>query len=182
MTDDETGGQRRIDRVLAADSFAALEQLPIEELRTLRAEADQEEVDQSYLRRLLQGRIDVVRAEQAHRSDGGGSIVDHLARVLTDDMPTEHGFGRRSARQPSRAPEHRRGIERVLDDVDMDDVQSRTDEEIARALAVYAREERAISTARKAVQRVLDRCDEELARRHREGAPQAGGLPRGEDR
>lgn len=41
--------------------------LSLPELRTLRRDAQQDEADLSYVRRLLQGRIDILRAELARR-------------------------------------------------------------------------------------------------------------------
>ena len=60
-------GNRRIDRVLAADYLEGLQGLPLAEVRQLRADAEQEEVDLSYLRRMIQGRLDILRAELNRR-------------------------------------------------------------------------------------------------------------------
>jgi hypothetical protein len=51
--------------------------LRLPELRALRRQAQQHEADLSYVRRLLQGRIDILRAELARR---GGSGADSGAR------------------------------------------------------------------------------------------------------
>src|SRR3954453_18838886 len=65
-----TGGKRRIDKVLASNYLEGLERLPLDEVRSLRDDAGQEETDLSYLRRLLQGRIDIATPELARRSAG----------------------------------------------------------------------------------------------------------------
>ena len=49
------------DRVLAEDYLSGLAEAPLDEVRSLRDEAEQEEVDLSYIRRLIQGRMDIVR-------------------------------------------------------------------------------------------------------------------------
>jgi hypothetical protein len=54
-------GQRRIDRVLDPRFVAGVGQLDLAELRSRREEAEAEEADISYLRRLLQGRLDILR-------------------------------------------------------------------------------------------------------------------------
>ena len=51
-----SGGRRRIDKVLADDFIADLEKIDIGDLRERRLEAEQEEADLSYVRRMLQGR------------------------------------------------------------------------------------------------------------------------------
>ncbi|MDX6242278.1 MAG: hypothetical protein QOE76_1, partial [Frankiales bacterium] len=112
MTDDlgvMTGGHRRIDRLLGeAHDLVALD---MDDLRQLRADAEQEETDASYVRRLLQGRIDIVEAERAgRRGEGSGDLVSNLARILSADEPSSgpRGMGRHSTLEPSRADEHRR--------------------------------------------------------------------------
>lgn len=181
MTHVQPGGHRRIDRVLAEDYLADLDRLSLDQLRVRRAEAEQEEVDLSYVRRLLQGRIDVVRAEQAHRREGGGgSVIDRLADILADDPTPGGGVGRYTTMEPSRVAEHRRRVERLVADVEMDDVQARTDEEIAQALSAYRGEEQAVSELRTAVHEVVSRCDTEIARRSTAG--HSGDLLPEEDR
>ena len=175
MTSETTavpGGNRRIDRVLAEDYLSGLRDLPLAEVRTLRTEAEQEETDLSYIRRLVQGRLDVIAAEQRHRAgDGTGSIVDDLASILADDQPrgTAHGMGRHSALEPSRADEHRRYVERLVADVDLSDVSARSDAELADAVAALTAAEQELSSKRRAVQAVMDACSAEITRRYREG-------------
>ena len=57
----------------------------------MRVECSELETEASYLRRLAQGRIDIVRAEQERRAAGGGgslgSLIDDLPRILAGDSP-----------------------------------------------------------------------------------------------
>ena len=79
------GGNRRIDKVLAEDYLAGLSELPMPEVRSLRDEAGQEEADLSYLRRLLQGRIDIVGAAMTRPTGSGeGHLVEDLPRILAE--------------------------------------------------------------------------------------------------
>jgi len=78
-------GNRRIDRVLAEDYLEGLQGLPLAEVRQLRADAEQEEVDLSYLRRMIQGRLDVLRAELNRRDGTGSDLVEGLAAILADE-------------------------------------------------------------------------------------------------
>ncbi|MDQ6875536.1 MAG: aerial mycelium formation protein [Actinomycetota bacterium] len=178
MTDFLPGGNRRIDRVLAPDFVTALGQLPMPELRGRRAEAEQEEVDLSFLRRLLHGRIDIVRAELRRRTGSpDDSLVDHLAEVLAENLAGQaHGLGRHTAVEPSRVDTHRRRVERLVADVDMTNLGQRTDEELQRALEAYLTEERGVSTQRRAVQAVMDQCSAEIARRYRDGEADVSAL------
>jgi hypothetical protein len=185
-------GHRRIDRVLAPDYLADLPAQPMETLRARRKEAEQEETDLSYLRRLLQGRIDILRAELARRSgdsvaaaeaslSAGGddaSLVERLTSILTDDedaTPT-HGLGRHIAVEPSRADSHRRHVEALIADVDLSDVTGHSDQSLREVLGSLQDEERKVSQQRRAVQAVMDACTAEIGRRYRDGDADVEGL------
>ena len=114
LTTPYPNGRRRIDRVLADDFVADLTGLDLDEVRSRRREAEQEEADLSYIRRMLQGRMDILRAELARRSGGGGEkIVEHLSQVLADSGRSDHGLGRYLRVEPSRVDEHRRSVEQA---------------------------------------------------------------------
>lgn len=182
MTSFRQGGNRRIDRVLDPAFLADLTSMSMEDLRDRRHQAEQEEVDHSYVRRLLQGRIDIVRAEQVRRSAGeGDGLVDHLAEVLADAQPAPaHGLGRHIALEPSAPGAHRRGYEAVLDDVSLSDVRSRTDDELQSALDTFSEKEHLVSAQRRAVQQIMDRCSEEIGRRYRDGEADVASLLAGD--
>jgi hypothetical protein len=72
------GGQRRIDRVLDPRFTDRVDQLGLAELPARREEAEAEEAEVSYLRRLLQGRLDILRAELARRYRDGTAQVSQL--------------------------------------------------------------------------------------------------------
>jgi hypothetical protein len=179
MTDVRPGGNRRIDRVLSAAYLDGLPALSLQALRGKRREVEQEEADLSYLRRLLHGRIDIVRAEQALRAGGGTErVVDELPRILADPNRGGRPFSRARylSAEPGRLDRHRRRVERLVADVDLSDVAARTDDELARVLRTYVTEERRVSGLRGQVQAVLDQCTAELARRYADGEASVGQL------
>ena len=97
LTSDLVAGHRRIDRVLSHGYLEGLADLPLDEVRQLRHEAEQEEADLSYVRRLLQGRVDIIKAELARRRGEfgeSGSIIDQLPRILADERTPARGLGR----------------------------------------------------------------------------------------
>ena len=173
-------GTRRIDRVLAEDFLAGLGSAPMSDVRALRAEAEQEEVDLSYIRRLIQGRLDVLRAE-LNRREGGGQqdqpLVDRLAGILAEESRgPAHGLGRHSSVEPSRVDSHRRYVEALVADVDMSDVAARTPDELAHAMRVLSEEEQKLSAKRRDVQAVMDACSAEITRRYRDGEADVSAL------
>jgi hypothetical protein len=165
------GGRRRVDRVLAADYTSGLGDLPIEDVRDLRRDAEQEEADLSYLRRMLQGRLDIIRAERHRRASGeGGSIIDQLAEILADGPAAPpHGMGKHITIEPSRVDEHRRRVEQVVADVGLSDVTHLSDAELNEALARIEIYEQAVSATRRSVQHVVDACTAEVGRRYQSG-------------
>ncbi|GAA1344966.1 RsiG family protein [Saccharothrix algeriensis] len=171
MIEVRPGGRRRIDRVLAPDYAEGVEQLPLAEVRALRDEAAQEETDLSYLRRLLHARIDIVRAEQARRTDGGSAVVDQLATILASNaVGPATGLGRYQTQEPSRAEAHRRHVEALVSDVDLSDVSALSDDKLDLALRTFVSEEASVSARRREVQVVVDRLNAEIAGRYQSGS------------
>ena len=164
-------GTRRIDRVLAEDYLIDLPALSLAEVREFRAEAEQEEVDLSYLRRMIQGRLDIERAE-LNRREGTttGSLVEGLAQILADEpRAAARGLGRHATVEPSRAHSHRRYVEAMLADVDLTDTTARSVEELKHAMRTLSDEEQAISAKRRLVQQAMDACSADITRRYRDG-------------
>jgi anti-sigma-K factor RsiG len=181
------GGRRRIDRVLAPDYLRDLGQLDLAEVRGRRDDAAQEETDLSYLRRLLHGRIDIVKAEQKRRREGGSSsVVERLAEILADNVGgrTPSGSGRHQPLEPSRAEAHRRHVEALVSDADLSDVSSLPDERLDLALRTYAAEEESVSKRRREVQQVVDALNDEIGARYKAGSASVDTLlaaERGDD-
>jgi anti-sigma-K factor RsiG len=169
---------RRLDRVLAPEYLFGLVRRPIEEVRAMRAETEQEETDLSYLRRLLQGRLDILRAEQARRrgEGAGGSLVDALPEILADDRVAARGSGRHVSIEPSQLDSHRRYVEALVSDSEVSDPSRHDDDTLARLIDVLDREESDVSRKRRAVQAVMDACTAELGRRYRDGVADVGDL------
>ena len=178
MTTPIAGGKRRLDRVLADEFVRDLTSLSLEELRNRRDEADQEETDLSFLRRMLQGRLDIVRAEAARRTGSGGSLLDTLPQILADDTTgaSPAGLGRHRATEPSRAGETRRREEALVADLGLSDPAALDDGGLRRAADVLVAEEVECSAARKRVQAVIDALGAEIARRYKSGEADVGAL------
>ena len=176
---EESQGTRRIDRVLADDYLAGLADAQLADVRSLRDEAEQEEVDLSYIRRLIQGRMDIVRAE-LNRREGtgpGGSLVEGLAQTLADEpRGPARGLGRHATIEPSRADSHRRYVEALVADVDLTDTVARSSDELHHAMRVLSDEEQLLSAKRRQVQAVMDACSAEITRRYRDGEADVSSL------
>lgn len=154
--------------------------LTLEGLRTARREAQLEEADLSYLRRLLQGRIDILRAELARRTAPDAPVLDRLSEILTDS-PSRH---RSSARHVTLGTPHseryRQLAEEMLAEVQLSDLEARTDQELHDAMGRLVRNEQQVSRCRQSLQRTVDGCSTEIARRYREGEARVDDLLAGD--
>jgi RNA polymerase-interacting CarD/CdnL/TRCF family regulator len=172
-----SGGRRRIDRVLADNFTTDLESIELDDLRGRRREAEQEEADLSYVRRMLQGRMDILRAELARRSGSSeAKIVDHLSQVLSDTARHDHGLGRFLRVEPSRVDEHRREVEQLIADVGISEVDGNSDDEIRGALGRLEEFENAVSEDRRSVQKAMDALTAEVAGRYKSGSASVDDL------
>ncbi|MDQ3402906.1 MAG: aerial mycelium formation protein [Actinomycetota bacterium] len=178
MIEVRPGGRRRIDRVLSPDYVENLDLLDLAEVRVRRDDAAQEETDLSYLRRLLHGRIDIVRAEQKRRATGGSqSVVEQLAAILSDNaVGPAMGSGRYQLMEPSRAEAHRRHVEALVSDADLSDVVNLPDERLDLALRTYRSEEASVSQRRRQVQVVMDLLNDQIGGRYRAGSASVDDL------
>lgn len=158
----------------ASTPSADLAGLSLPELRALRRDAQREETDLSYVRRLLQGRIDILRAELDRRSPAPaataeGSMVERLPAILTDAPARHRSSARHVTLGTPRSEEYRQLAAEMLDEVELSDLGARTDPELTAAMARLVRYEQQVSRRRQRLQRTADGCGAEIARRYREG-------------
>jgi hypothetical protein len=174
-------------RPAAADApQPALGSLNLTELRALRRDAQQEEADLSYLRRLLQGRIDILQAELARRSapenpvpdapEPDGQVLDRLPEILADGPSNVRSSARHVTLATPHGEEYRQWAEEILADVELSDLGARTDSELHAAMARLIRHEQQVSQRRRSLQETVDGCSAEITRRYREGEARVDDL------
>jgi len=168
--DEQPNGNRRIDRIRRADFVEGLDALDLDELRERRDECLAEREYLSLLRRLVQGRAEILRAEIERRGgDERGPLVDRLAEILSGDA---HGPSRGEAVRVSIPEEEmllaRRRVERLVADAGLSDPGALSDERLQEAVDLLAREEREVSEARGDVLGALDAVQDELKRRYKD--------------
>ena len=166
----EQGGNRRIDRIRRPDFVEGLPDLELDELRRRRDDCFAEREYLSLLRRLVQGRAEILRAEVERRGRGEeGSLVGALSTILAGDA---QGPSRGEAVKVGLPEEEmllaRRRVERLVADAGLSDPGALDDERLAEAVDVLLREEREVSEARAEVLRAMDTIQDELKRRYRD--------------
>ncbi|MER6217396.1 AmfC protein [Streptomyces sp. NPDC048387] len=150
--------------------------LGLHELRALRRDAQRDEADLSYVRRLLQGRIDILRAELARRTDPEAPVVDRLSEILADAPSSRSASARHVTLRTPHNEEFRLLAAEMLSDVELSDLQARTDAELHEAMARLTRYEQQVSRRRQQLQRTADDSSAEITRRYREGEAQVDDL------
>ncbi|MEU0412282.1 aerial mycelium formation protein [Streptomyces griseorubiginosus] len=163
-----------------------LARLSLPALRTLRRDAQRDEADLSYVRRLLQGRIDILRAELARRSPAGrgslverlpeASVVERLPEILTDAPARHRSSARHVTLGTPHSEEYRLLAAEMLAEVELSDLSARTDLELNTAMGRLVRYEQQVSGRRQRLQRTADECSGEITRRYREGEAQVEDL------
>ena len=161
---------RRIDRILDPSYLEGIGSLSLPEVRARRDECMAEREYLSLLRRLVQGRAEILQAELASR--GGGDdrpLVDRLADILASDQPaTSRGEAMRVTLPEEEMLLARRRVERLVADAGLSDPTELDDAQLEDAVGLLADEEREVSTKRADVLRVLDTVQDELKRRYKE--------------
>ncbi|MGQ4432420.1 MULTISPECIES: RsiG family protein [unclassified Streptomyces] len=169
---------QRVDSpLLPVDPAPDLTVLRLPELRALRRDAQRDEADLSYVRRLLQGRIDILRAELARRSPAGAaSVVDRLSEILADAPARHRSSARHVTLGTPHSEEYRLLAAEMLAEVELSDLEARTDLELTTAMGRLVRYEQQVSRRRQVLQHTADGCSAEIARRYREGEAQVDDL------
>ncbi|MGY1782272.1 RsiG family protein [Geodermatophilus sp. SYSU D01036] len=171
-------GGAAVDVLLDPGFLGGVESRPMGEVRGLRRRAEQEEVNLSYTRRLLQGRLDIVRRELQRRAEHDGrSLVDLLPEILAEKgRGPAHGLGRHQTVQPAAPEEYESWVNALTPDVDLSAVPDLDDADLERAARALAAAEGSLSERRRGVQQVMDALAGELARRYRNGEADVAAL------
>lgn len=140
------------------------------ELREAIRSCESAEMRLSYGRRLLHGRIDLVRAELGRRGGSGrpGAVVDRLAEILSD-APTGTRRGSH-APIPTEAPDEEPAPAALARLPDL------ADDELDALSAELVDKEARISAERRKLHGVIDELKDELVRRYRSGDASASDV------
>lgn len=164
--------RRTIDRIVDPSYVEGMQAMPIEEIRRRKDECETLEVEISYARRLIQGKLDILRAGAEKIADGESlgvtSMVEDLPGILSEGVG---GAASRLPRilAPANADNQRREVERLASSNDLARLEELTQPEIGEIVDRLTEAERETSQRRRRVQGVMDQFTAELIRRYREG-------------
>jgi hypothetical protein len=171
-------GGAAVDELLQPGFLDTATQASMAEVRRLRRQAEQEEVNLSYTRRLLQGRLDIVRRELQRRAEHDGrSLVDLLPEILSEKgRGPAHGLGRHQTVQPHAPEEYESWVNSLTAGIDVSAISSLSDAKLEKAARALADAESGLSERRRGVQQVMDGLAAELGRRYRDGEADVAAL------
>lgn len=161
------------ERLLDTNYLDDVEQRAIEEIRAMRAECQVVETGLSYLRRVVQGRHDIVAAELGRRRDGGdpadlARLVEQLPTILADHLRAPGNGRLPSTLGPGAVdPEIEDRVDEVL--ASLDDLASLSDDQLVAGEAQLTDLESLISGRRRELFQRIDALQAELTRRYRTG-------------
>lgn len=164
-----------LDRLLAPDYPGDPGGLSIEQVRAMRAECQQVETGLSLLRRIVQGRLDIVGLELRRRAGGGdpadlGSLIEQLPDVLAENSRAA-GSGRMPQVFASTDVDAdlQAELDRIVGEASLANLPSVSDEELDAMADALAALERRVSSQRRQLFERIDALQAELTGRYRSG-------------
>lgn len=167
--------RRRLDRILADDYLEDLQRRSTDEIRRMRDDCQEEETGISFARRVLQGKLDILRVEATRRRDASddeaaASILELLPDILGDQHRTPPAHARMSPYlAPPGGQEQRREVDRLVSDEVLAKVNEHSSEELLEIVERMSRKERELSDLRHGLHQRIDALQNELIRRYKDG-------------
>ena len=173
-----------LDALLDPGYLGHVQSRPMDEVRRMRAECQEVETGLSMLRRVVQGRLDIVGLELARRAEGGdpSDLPDLIARLpeVLSDRTHAPGVGRLpQLMAPGELPA---GLESELDAIvgpgAMADLPSVADDELRATAESLEAFEHKVSGHRQALFDRIDALQAEITRRYKTGEATVDALLR----
>jgi hypothetical protein len=165
---------------LAADLLDGLVDLSLGEVRARRAACQRLETQLSFVRRLAQGRLDIVASEVTARRNGTEdlrTLVEQLTEALSDRI-TSLGAGRfPTGLEPGDVDADLLvSLDRAAPPAQVSHPGSMSDAELRQVTEALAELERDVSSRRRAMFDRIDALQEEIVRRYRSGEADVDSL------
>lgn len=164
-----------LEALLDPEHLNGLADRSIDDVRTLRARCIEVETGLSYLRRMVQGPLDIVNRELARRRDGGEhtdleTLIGELPGILAENTRSG-GAGRLSSTlEPTTIdPELAAELDRLVGGGQLGALPDLDDERLRGFAEQLESFERRVSLRRRAFHNRIDELQAELTRRYRTG-------------
>ena len=161
--------ERRVDRITADGYLDGLADTDDEALHAMKAEAEEVETEVSYVRRLAQGRLDIVAAQRESRREGKGGLDDLVAKlpqILAKEMRAPQAKARvQHNLAPDPSVDFIRDLEPTIGDDSLVRLPEMDDAELDELTERLQQLEREMSAKRRRLHEVIDAIDAEIGRR-----------------
>lgn len=178
-----TPADKELERLFASDYLDRLDSRSLDEVRTMRAECQEAETIVSYLRRVVQGRLDVVYSFLDHRHSGQSvgdldAVVEDLSAIIGSGPARPSGYGRLPSQMSPdmEKVDLTREIDEVLDAETIGQLPTMTESDlraIAERLTVI---EKRISDQRRMLHERIDALQAQIVSRYKTGEATVDGL------
>jgi hypothetical protein len=164
-----------LDKILSDDYLGDVTTLLMDHVRARRAQCKDVETGLSYLRRMVQGRLDIVTAEQARRAEGGApgditGLIERLPSVLAENTRAP-GSGRLTMSFDTGAVDEDLVAELngIASTTDLSDSVEISDEALQTMHGCLHEFELKVSGLRRSLFARIDSLESEITRRYRSG-------------
>ena len=161
--------ERRLDRITAGGYLDGLVDHDDDTLHEMKAEAEEVETEVSYVRRVAQGRLDIVAAQRESRAAGRGGLDDLVARlpeILARDLRAPQAQARvQHNLAPDPKVEFIRELEPIIGDDSLVRLPEMSETELDELTTRLQTLERDMSAKRRRLHEVIDAIDAEIGRR-----------------
>jgi hypothetical protein len=171
-----------LSHLLAPDYLGDLEARPMDEVRAMRTECQEVETGLSMLRRLVQGRLDIVGVERSRRAEGGDpdTLPDLIARLpeVLSDRTHSPGVGRLpQIMAPGELPaELEQELDAIVGDAHLADLPSVDDATLSTMGEQLTQLEQRVSGHRRELFERIDALQAEITRRYKTGEASVDSL------
>ena len=172
-----------LERVCAPDYLEGLDGRSLEDLRAMRDECNRAETAVSYVRRVVQGRLDIVQGilAGAGTEEGLAGVVENLSSIIGGGPPRPAGPGRLPAQlapdmEAVEADDLTEDVDAVLDPGRIGELSSMGPDELQALVARLVELEGRVSADRRALHERIDTVQGEIVSRYKSGQASPDGL------
>lgn len=164
-----------VARILDPGYLADLAERSTDDVRAMRSECQAIETGLSYLRRVVQGRLDIVDAELTRRRGGGdpgdlSALIEQLPEILADHLRAPGNGRLTSALEPGEVDaELQARLDAIVGETELDSITEVDDAGLTAARDALTQLEQDVSTQRRSLFDRIDRLQAELTRRYKTG-------------
>ena len=178
-----TSLEQELARLFAPDYLDGVDNRSLDEVRSMRAECQEAETVVSYLRRVVQGRLDVVHSFLDHHHTGQSvgdldAVVEDLSSIIGSGPARPSGNGRLPSQMSPdmEKVDLTREIDDVLDADGIGKLPTMTEDELRALAARLTVIEQRISDQRRTLHERIDALQAEIVSRYKTGEATVDGL------